>query len=116
VLSSPVSLTPYGLRSGKVRGGPDFEGEILTTTEFVLPNFTAVASGRVADALDQDGYFVLWHVPIDDTHHWKYVFDYSRQGPMQREVRTEMVDYRPVRNLSNRYLQDRQEMAAQTYS
>jgi phthalate 4,5-dioxygenase len=116
VLACPVAPTRYGLWSGKIRGGPDFDGEILTTTEFVLPNLTAFANGRVVDARDQVGYTVNWHVPIDDTHHWKYTFDYSRHEPMTRGVRTEMVDYRPVRNLSNRYGQDREEMVGKTFA
>ncbi|HEY3118016.1 MAG TPA: Rieske 2Fe-2S domain-containing protein [Chloroflexota bacterium] len=116
VLASPIALTPFGMWSGKIRGGPGFEGEILTATEFVLPNFTAFANGRPNDARDQDGYTVNWHVPIDDTHHWKYTFDYSRRGPMERGVRTEMVDYQPVRNATNRYGQDREEMVNGTYA
>jgi phenylpropionate dioxygenase-like ring-hydroxylating dioxygenase large terminal subunit len=116
VLSCPVALTPYGVWSGKIRGGPDFDGYVVTTTEFVLPNFTAFANGRVSDARDQPGYTVNWHVPIDDTHHWKYIFDYSRREPIRPEQRTEMVDYRPVQNLSNRFRQDRAEMVDRTYA
>ena len=116
VLACPVALTPYGVWSGKIRGGPDFEGEILTTVEFVLPSFSAFANGRVTDAREQPGYTVNWHVPIDDTHHWKYAFDYSRRGPVTRGSRTEMVDYRPVRSLSNRFQQDREEMVNRTYA
>jgi len=116
VLACPVALTPYGLWSGKIRGGPDFEGEIQTTVEFVLPSFSAFASGRVTNAREQPGYTVNWHVPIDDTHHWKYAFDYSRVGTIERGSRTEVVDYRPVRNLSNRFRQDREEMVDRTYT
>ncbi|HEY3118925.1 MAG TPA: hypothetical protein VGK54_19455, partial [Chloroflexota bacterium] len=116
VTSAPVALTPYGLWSGKIRGGPDFDGEILTTVEFVLPNLSAFANGRVTDARDQAGYTVNWHVPIDDTHHWKYTFDYSRREPMNRGSRTEMVDYVPIRNLTNRYLQDREEQVEVTFA
>jgi phthalate 4,5-dioxygenase len=117
VVACPVALTPYGLWSGKVRGGPDFEGEIQTTVEFVLPSISAFANGRVEDAREQAGYTVNWHVPIDDTHHWKYAFDFSRRGPLDRGSRTtEMVDYRPVRNLSNRFQQDREEMVNGTYT
>ncbi|HEY3116364.1 MAG TPA: Rieske 2Fe-2S domain-containing protein, partial [Chloroflexota bacterium] len=120
VMASPLVLTPYGLRSGKVRGGAEFETEVLTATEFVLPNLTAVitgvGNGRVTDARDLDGYSVLWHVPIDDTHHWKYDFDFRRNGPIQGIRRTEMVDYQAIRNLSNRYRQDREEMVNDTYS
>jgi len=120
VISSPFMLTPYGLRSGKIRGGPDFGGEIVTTTEFVLPNLVAVITStsnrRISDARELDGYSVMWHVPIDDTHHWKYVFDFSREGPVQRGFRTEHIDYRPVRNLTNRYQQSREEMVNDTYA
>ncbi|HEY3118013.1 MAG TPA: hypothetical protein VGK54_14825, partial [Chloroflexota bacterium] len=96
------------------------ETEVLTATEFVLPNLTAVitgvGNGRVTDARDLDGYSVLWHVPIDDTHHWKYDFDFRRSGPIQGVRRTEMVNYQAIRNLSNRYQQDRKEMVNDTYS
>src|SRR5581483_11168884 len=121
VVASLTALTPYGVRSGKIRGGPDYEGELVSTTEFILPNATAVVTGvggggRATDARQQYGYSVLWHVPIDDTRHWRYVFDYCRHGPMVRGARTEMVSYQPTRNLSNRFLQDRQEMVNDTYS
>ena len=23
-----------------------------------------------------------WHVPIDDTHHWRYVITFRRDGPI----------------------------------
>jgi len=62
-----------------------------------------------------------WHVPIDDTHHWKYIIIFNRQRPIdadeQRRSRLELTDgYRPVRNKSNRYLQDRTSMKTESYS
>ncbi|HEY3116797.1 MAG TPA: Rieske 2Fe-2S domain-containing protein, partial [Chloroflexota bacterium] len=116
ILACPFVTTPYGVRSGRVCGSPDFEGQVMYATEFVLPSFTAVPNDRVSDARDQDGYFVLWHVPIDDTHHWKFYFDYSRRGLIKRGPRTETVDHRPVRDARNRYGQDREEMADRSYA
>ena len=61
-----------------------------------------------------------WHVPIDDTSHWKYTFTFYRDHPIDEswghnlEVRT--ADYRPVRNRLNRYLQDRDSMTTECYT
>jgi hypothetical protein len=87
-------------------------------TEFVLPNFTAFFGGQYAI---EGTYSVNWHVPIDDHHHWKYTFIFSRKGPIDREAtrrqRAETTsDYKPVRTKANRYLQDRQSMKKESYS
>ena len=119
VLACPVAITPYGLWSGKIRGGADFDGEIHTNVEFVLPSLSAFANGRVADARDQPGYTVNWHVPIDDEHHWRYLLLFSRIGPLGPDAMVEpgiMVDYHLTRNKSNRYLQDREEQRLDTYA
>jgi len=68
-----------------------------------------------------DGYSINWHVPVDDTHHWKFVFVYSRSKPISREValrdRSEMTDdYRLIRSKANRYMQDREMMRDQSFS
>jgi phthalate 4,5-dioxygenase len=109
-------LTPYGLRSYKVRRDFGPEQYQLYLTEFVLPNFTAFPG--VSRGVG--GYGVNWHVPIDDTNHWKYTFTFYRDhaideswghNPMARTV-----DYRPVRNKQNRYLQDRESMKTDCYT
>lgn len=56
-----------------------------------------------------------WHVPIDDTRHWKYHVTLRRPGAGDQRARTLRAspitpDYHLVRNGSNRYLQDRSEM------
>jgi len=68
-----------------------------------------------------EGYSVNWHVPIDDTHHWKYSFVFSAGAPLKQETinrgRSELTaDYQLIRNEANRYLQDRQSMATKTYT
>jgi hypothetical protein len=64
---------------------------------------------------------VNWHVPIDDTHHWKYHVQCDRTGPNDKEsLRQRNFDtdeeYKPRRKKANRYLQDRDEMKTQTFS
>ena len=56
-----------------------------------------------------------WHVPIDDTHHWKYTMAFRRSGALaDREMRDRRAaigeDYHRTRTAANRYLQDRDEM------
>jgi hypothetical protein len=59
-------------------------------------------------------------MPIDDEHHWKYTFIFSRDHAIDkadiRARRQAMNDgYRSTRNRENRYLQDREEMRTTTY-
>jgi hypothetical protein len=69
----------------------------------------------------KEGYLINWHVPIDDTHHWKYIIIFNRERQIdaeeQRRTRLELTDgYRPARNKSNRYLQDRESMKTESYT
>jgi hypothetical protein len=119
-----VERTPYGVRGARVQGGWGPNKKVFSVTEFILPNLGAFSNndlnvGQDAPEREHPGYTVNWHVPIDDTHHWKYVFTFSSRGPLEGprgRDQTEMVDYRPVRNLSNRFRQDREEMANRAYA
>jgi phthalate 4,5-dioxygenase len=60
-------------------------------------------------------------VPIDDTHHWKYTFIFRRGGPIDHEAtangRSDLdTAYHPIRNMANRYLQDRDEQRSMTFA
>lgn len=116
--SYDAELTDYGVRSYKSRRYNGRDSYRLFMTEFVLPNFTAFFGGQYA----VDGtYSVNWHVPVDDTHHWKYTFIFSRNGPIDKEAtrrqRAEMMpDYKPVRTKANRYMQERESMKKESYS
>jgi hypothetical protein len=71
-----------------------------------------------------DGYNLYWHVPVDDTHHWRYDIVFRRSAPMEQkdiernnEILEELTaDYRPKRNKANRYLQDRESMKTWSFS
>jgi phthalate 4,5-dioxygenase len=110
-----VEITDFGLRIYTARSAnPD--QTYIRITNFVMPNLCAIGGGTGGD-----GFQVDWHVPIDDTHHWKYTMAFRRSAPpMDKELkdRREVLtkDYRRLRNASNRYLQDRNEMTRETFS
>ncbi|HZT08782.1 MAG TPA: Rieske 2Fe-2S domain-containing protein [Chloroflexota bacterium] len=86
---------------------------------FLLPSLALTGGGPQPYG---DGYMLYWRVPIDDTHHWLYIMAFKESGPILQEKRhgwTDALvgaDYRPYRNLSNRYLQDREEQRTATFT
>jgi phthalate 4,5-dioxygenase oxygenase subunit len=108
--------TSFGLRVYTIRKA-DEERVYVKVSNFIYPNLSAVPGPTVGD-----GYLVNWHVPIDDTHHWKYMITFKRSAPLDKEYfrKTDEQDLTPdrkhVRNKSNRYLQDREEMKTKTFS
>ena len=110
-----VEVTDFGLRIYTLRSaGPD--KRYFRVTNFVMPNLSAFGGSTVGD-----GYAVHWHVPIDDTHHWKYVFMFSRTKPLDAELRAKnrfevTADYHLTRNKDNRYQQDRESMKTKTFT
>lgn len=111
-----VELADFGARIFTIRKiGAD--KSYLRVSNFIIPNLCAVPGETGGD-----GYNINWHVPIDDTHHWKYMFTFSRKGPLDKKTMRERnnaeitPDYRLIRNLGNRYLQDREEMKSRTFN
>jgi phthalate 4,5-dioxygenase oxygenase subunit len=110
-----VELTDFGLRICSVRASGR-DKTYLRVTNFVMPNLAAFGGSTVGE-----GYSVHWHVPIDDTRHWKYVFMFSRDKALPPELlnksRAELgEDFRLTRNGANRYQQDRESMKTKTFT
>jgi phthalate 4,5-dioxygenase len=110
-----VELTDFGVRIYTVR---QLEGDkaYLRVSYFILPNLSAFP-GQTGG----EGYSVNWHVPIDDTHHWKYTFVYSSLAPLEQDTinsgRSELTaDYKLIRAEANRFMQDRESMKSKTYT
>ena len=61
-----------------------------------------------------------FHVPVDDTHHWKFQV-MRREQPIDRpeflKARAEFLtpDFQHLRSRSNRYLQSREEMQTRSF-
>lgn len=115
-----VEPTEFGLRIFAIRDsvhslGPDKRW--MKVLNFVMPNLCFVPG-----EMGKDGYNINWHVPIDDTHHWKWMITFSRGAPIdgesfERRYRAEITsDYRLARGRENRYLQDREQMRDRWYS
>ena len=110
-----VEVTDYGLRIYTTRdAGP---GQCyFRVTNFIMPNLSAFGGSTVGE-----GYSIHWHVPIDDTHHWKYLFMFSRTKPLSQELRDKnraelSPDYRLTRQETNRYQQDRESMKTKSFT
>jgi phenylpropionate dioxygenase-like ring-hydroxylating dioxygenase large terminal subunit len=111
-----IDLTDFGVRIYTVRRTGS--GQVyLRVSNFILPNLCAVPGEMGADGCN-----INWHVPIDDTRHWKYMLTFRRSARLDKETfhkrNSEHVtpDFRLKRNLSNRYLQGREEMKTRTFS
>ncbi len=108
--------TDFGVRVYAVRRIDDGRNYVKITN-FIFPNLSAITG-------DADGYGVNWHVPIDDTHHWKYNLTFRRSQPLSSRWRQalpaaiyeSLPQYHPIRSASNRYLQDREEMKERTFA
>ena len=116
-----VEETDFGLRLTNWHDTVEDEGDekryLLRVSNFILPSLAAFPGGIPAG----EGHGVNWHVPIDDTHHWKFVINFNRVRPLDRarfgpDAQREITEgYRLVRNPSNRYNQDREEMRTQSF-
>ena len=105
-----AQLLDLGIRICKVRR-MDAGRNYIRAATFVLPSMTVIPGGNIN-----------WHVPIDDTHHWKYVITFSREKALDRETATmrssqwaPAPDYRPMVSKANRYGQDRSLMKDRVY-
>ncbi|HEY7067536.1 MAG TPA: Rieske 2Fe-2S domain-containing protein [Chloroflexota bacterium] len=111
-----IEETDYGVRIFTVRQiGP---GEIyVRASNFILPNLSSFP-GQTGG----EGYSVNWHVPMDDTHNWKFMISFSRvraldHQEMHRPYAANMTaDYRLRRNAANRYQQDREEQRTRSFT
>lgn len=110
--------THYGVRIFSTRS-IEADRTFFRVTNFILPN-----KATIPGPMSGDGYNLYWHVPVDDTHHWRYDIVFRRSAPMEQkdiernnEILEELTaDYRPKRNKANRYLQDREAMKTWSFS
>ena len=110
-----VEVMDYGLRIYTIRSAGSAKS-YLRITNFIMPNLSAFGGSTVGE-----GYAVHWHVPIDDTSHWKYVFMFSREKALSEELRKKhradiTADFRLSREEANRYQQDRESMQTKTFT
>jgi phenylpropionate dioxygenase-like ring-hydroxylating dioxygenase large terminal subunit len=110
-----VEDTRFGVRLYADRSDPRAGDHILRITNGIMPNGCAI-SGYEAQ-LGPGGLSMFWHVPIDDTSHWRYEFTFHAKKPLPRErMAAEYAAEKiagtdePRRNAENGFLQDRDAM------
>jgi phenylpropionate dioxygenase-like ring-hydroxylating dioxygenase large terminal subunit len=115
-----VEDAAFGLRTYAWRTASSDE-IYVRISNFVMPNGSTFDGSPVADPKKvkpgaNDGYQAHWHVPVDDSHHYKYVIVQRYEGAidrayLERDV-TGQIDEKYARppSKANRYLQDRKSM------
>lgn len=122
-----VEETPYGLRIYAIRDAGEGT-HYVRVSNFVMPHGSAFPAGLVVDPtvqkLDENLHYTLHiHVPIDDENHWKYRVMFRLDGPVDAEYldRTQNdfttdTSFERKRAARNRYLQNRDEQRAATFT
>jgi phthalate 4,5-dioxygenase len=107
----------YGIRMLSCRKA-DAATTYLRVSNIVLPCHGFIPTGGVKG--NPEGYTIHSHVPIDDAHSMRYNFHFRRNRPIRDDERQHEdeigADFRKVRNLSNDYLQDREQQKRQTFT
>jgi hypothetical protein len=105
-----TEVTEYGVRLYSVQDTPS-GGKQVGIHCFIMPNLSAFS-------FQGNGYGVNWHVPIDDTVHWVYRVQFSRDTPLDHEAirNSRLSPSDPVRNRGNRYRQDRESMREASFA
>jgi hypothetical protein len=107
-----IEVLEYGVRLYSVQDTAT-GGKQVGIHNFIMPNLSAFSFQGYGD-----GYGVNWHVPIDDTRHWVYRVQFSRDAPLDHEAirNSRLSPSDPVRNLANRYRQDRSTMQSESFA
>jgi phthalate 4,5-dioxygenase oxygenase subunit len=121
-----VEESPFGLRAYAVRQAGSDE-VYVRISNFVMPNGSTfdgipLVDPKLRKPEANEGYQAHWHVPIDDTHHYKYVIVHRYDEALDRAYCDRSVKgdvdekYARPRSAANRYLQDRAAMDTHTYT
>jgi hypothetical protein len=107
-----TETTEYGVCLYSVQKMPSGKTQV-GLHHFIMPNLSAFSFAGYGD-----GYGVNWHVPIDDTVHWVYRVQFSRDMDLDHEAirASRLSPSDPVRNRANRYRQDRESMKSESYA
>lgn len=78
-----IEDTRFGVRLYTRRKIADTDRCSVRITNFVMPNACAV--GGFEGYLGEGGLTMLWDVPIDDEHHYRWEFIYHRSGKLDKQ-------------------------------
>jgi phthalate 4,5-dioxygenase oxygenase subunit len=114
-----VADTRFGVRLFTTRAIANSDSKSIRISNFVMPNACAVSGFE--GSLGPGGTTMIWDVPIDNEHHWRWEFIFHRSGALDKptldaQYRSEKADgNRMWRIEENNYSQDRRSMKTNTY-
>jgi len=114
-----VEDTRFGVRLYTMRKIEGTDRSSIRITNFVMPNECAV--GGFEGYLGDGGVTMLWDVPIDDEHHWRWEFIFHRSGKLDKEALKKQYESekaegdRMWRAKDDLYSQDRESMKREAY-
>lgn len=114
-----VEDTQFGVRLYTLRAIPGSDRKSVRITNFVMPNACAV--GGFEGYLGEGGLTMLWDVPIDDEHHYRWEFIFHRSGKLNKEALEHQYSEekaegdRMWRRQDDLYSQDRASMQGKAY-
>jgi hypothetical protein len=115
-----IADTRFGVRLFTTRDLGDSGEKSIRITNFVMPNACAV--GGYEGYLGPGWATMLWDVPIDNEHHWRWEFIFHRSGnldkaALENQYRAEKGEGdRMWRAKEDNYSQDRASMKKKTYA
>jgi phenylpropionate dioxygenase-like ring-hydroxylating dioxygenase large terminal subunit len=112
-------MTSFGMRTAAIRRVVKDKKNIRSSV-FIMPCIGCVPVGRMVNG-KLDGFQVVYQVPADDYHTWRYNVRFSRSGPVPAEEvephRCQIApEYLKKANRGNDYLIDRNKQRLSTYS
>jgi phthalate 4,5-dioxygenase oxygenase subunit len=114
-----VEETRFGVRLYTSRDIEGTDRKSLRITNFVMPNACAV--GGFEGYLGEGGLTMLWDVPVDDQHHWRWEFIFHRSGQLDKQALIRQYESekaegdRMWRAKDTLYSQDRESMQGKAY-
>ncbi|SAK79301.1 Rieske (2Fe-2S) domain-containing protein [Caballeronia temeraria] len=114
-----VEDTRFGVRLYTLRKIDGTDRSSIRITNFVMPNACAV--GGFEGYLGEGGLTMLWDVPIDDEHHWRWEFIFHRSGQLDKAALAKQYESekaegdRMRRDKRDLYSQDRDSMKREAY-
>ena len=114
-----IEPTWCGLRAAAIRDLAE-GGTYVRVSTFAMPFIGSVARGKMIDG-KLDGFLVVYQVPADDEHTWRYNFRFKRSEPMTPEElrpdrRQVAPDYQLIAGKANEYLLDREQQRTTNFT
>jgi phthalate 4,5-dioxygenase oxygenase subunit len=117
-----IQDTRFGIRIFAERARGEKDQKMLRVSNFIMPN--AAAANGFETGFGRGGCAMVWHVPVDDTSHWRFEFTFHSKvsleeglGEIENIFNRELnEDGELKRRNKDGFNQDREEMESRSFS